>query len=57
MRESAPSLSTFPMARCENCGKSVLTYISLRGGERQRACVHCDTVVSGALRWVSADEL
>jgi hypothetical protein len=58
MREPEPHLFTFPMAGCENCGKDVLTYVFLGGaGERQRACVHCDHIVTGGLRWVSADEL
>jgi hypothetical protein len=58
MREPALKLSTFPTARCNTCGKNVLTYISLAAeAEGQRACVHCDSPVESNLRWVSADEL
>ncbi len=56
MRE--PITSAFPMARCEPCGKTVLTYITLAdSGDERRLCVHCDTPITGALEWISAEEL
>ncbi|MBV8454317.1 MAG: hypothetical protein JOZ29_18895 [Deltaproteobacteria bacterium] len=58
MGEFALHSSTFPTARCDTCGKNVLTYLLLANeAEVQRACVHCDTPVGSNLRWVSADEL
>ena len=58
MREAALNSSTFPTALCKTCGKTVLTYVSLIGENTdQRACVHCDSPVDSALRWVTADEL
>jgi len=58
MRETALNSSTFPIARCDACGKDVLTYL-LIGDDRGagRACVHCDNPVGSNLRWVSAEEL
>jgi hypothetical protein len=58
MREDVPHTSAFPTARCEPCGKSVLTYVTLdeRGGE-VRYCVHCDGAIVEQLRWLSASEL
>lgn len=57
-----PNLSlrdaTFPMAHCENCAKSVLTYLALdEAGAERRACVHCDSAVSDTLQWVGPGEL
>ena len=58
MPEVVLNSSSFPTARCETCGKNVLTYILLAGaGERLRACVHCDTPVGSDVRWVPANEL
>jgi hypothetical protein len=46
------------MADCAQCGKAVLTYVSLddEGAER-RVCVHCDTPIAENLKWVSPGEL
>ena len=50
--------SSFPMAECVACAKSVLTYVTLddEGAER-RVCVHCDTPVADTLAWVGPGEL
>jgi hypothetical protein len=58
MRESAVDSSSFPLASCASCAKTVLTYVAFDAtGEEQRACVHCDHAVEDTLRWVMADEL
>ncbi len=58
MRESVPNTSAFPTARCEPCGKSVLTYVILdEGGQEVRCCVHCDAAIVESLRWLNASEL
>ncbi|HTW87857.1 MAG TPA: hypothetical protein VMD75_07610 [Candidatus Binataceae bacterium] len=58
MRESSADSSSFPFALCATCSKTVLTYVAFdAAGQEQRACVHCDHAVEGALRWVMADEL
>jgi hypothetical protein len=58
MRELAVNTSSFPLASCAACGKTVLTYVAFdAAGQEQRACVHCDRAVEGTLRWVMADEL
>ena len=46
MREDVPTTSAFPTARCEPCGKSVLTYVTLdERGDEARCCVHCDGAI------------
>ena len=58
MREDVPNTSAFPTARCEPCGKSVLTYVVLdASGDEVRRCVHCDTPIIEELRWLTASEL
>ena len=58
MRDPVANASVFPMALCEPCGRTVLTYVAITdGGEEARSCVHCDAPILGALRWVSAGEL
>ena len=50
--------SSFPMADCAPCEKSVLTYVMLdESGREQRVCVHCDNPVGDALAWVGPGEL
>ena len=50
--------SSFPMADCAPCGKSVLTYVALDdNGTERRICVHCDTPIAENLKWVSPGEL
>ena len=50
--------SSFPMADCAPCEKSVLTYVMLdESGREQRVCVHCDSPVGDALAWVGPGEL
>ena len=50
--------SSFPMADCTPCGKSVLTYVALDDdGAERRVCVHCDAAVGDSLKWVSPGEL
>jgi hypothetical protein len=50
--------SSFPMADCAPCGKSVLTYVALDdNGAERRICVHCDTPIAENLKWVSPGEL
>jgi hypothetical protein len=50
--------TSFPMADCAACAKSVLTYVTLddEGAER-RVCVHCDSPVGDTLAWVGPGEL
>ena len=58
MRETVPNTSAFPTARCEPCGKSVLTYVTLdERGDEVRCCVHCDGAIVEPLRWLTASEL
>lgn len=58
MPAAIPIDSSFPMAHCERCDKTVLTYVALdeRGAEL-RLCVHCDGPAGAKLDWVTADEL
>lgn len=58
MREATGNLSSFPIARCEACGKTVLLYLAYGAdGQQQRLCVHCDGSIDSALAWVTAEEL
>jgi hypothetical protein len=58
MRDPALSSSTFPIARCDRCDRSTLTYLALgQGGEQRRLCVHCDSVIDSRLEWITADQL
>lgn len=60
MREAAGNISSsFPIARCEACDKSVLLYLaySTDNDQQQRLCVHCDSPVEADVAWVTADEL
>ncbi len=52
--------SSFPMADCARCGKSVLTYVALdddNESAERRVCVHCDTPIAENLKWVSPGDL
>jgi hypothetical protein len=56
--EIAPETTTFPVADCESCGKTVLTWVALGpDGNETRCCVHCDAPLTGELRWISAGDL
>ena len=58
MREPVPDTSSFPLAPCAPCGKTVLTYVALDGGgDEARFCIHCDGAIGSDLRWVTAAEL
>lgn len=58
MREAAGNLASFPIARCEACGKTVLLYLAYGAdGQERRLCVHCDSLIDSALAWVTAEEL
>jgi hypothetical protein len=59
MREAAGNTATsFPIARCEVCDKSVLLYLAFTDDSNQkRLCVHCDNPVESDLVWVTADQL
>lgn len=58
MREDVSNTAAFPTARCEPCGKSVLTYVTLdESGGEVRCCVHCDGTIGEELRWLNASEL
>ncbi len=58
MPDPNPITATFPMARCEPCDRTVLTYAALDdAGLERRLCVHCDGEIADELRWVSATEL
>ena len=46
MREAAGNLSSFPIARCEACGKTVLLYLAFGAdGQEQRLCIQCDSLI------------
>jgi NAD-dependent SIR2 family protein deacetylase len=50
--------SSFPTTRCEHCDKTVLTYVVLdEQGEECRRCVDCESPVSKAIEWATADEV
>jgi hypothetical protein len=58
MRDELTDSTSFPVARCEGCGKTVLTYVALDpDGAERRFCTHCDASVEGEPEWVSAEEL
>lgn len=58
MRDPSANSSLFPVARCEPCRKTVLTYVTLANdGSESRRCAHCEAAISGALQWVSAQAL
>jgi len=58
MREAAVNSSSFPIARCEACDKTVLLYLAYGGdGQERRLCVHCDSSIDSALAWATAEEL
>ncbi len=58
MRDSSIDGTSFPIGRCERCGKSVLTYVALASdGAERRFCTHCDAPLDGEPEWVSAEEL
>jgi hypothetical protein len=58
MPEANPITAKFPMAQCDACHRSVLTYVALDdAGAEQRLCVHCDGTIAPRLEWVSAAEL
>ncbi len=58
MRDQVATTSSFPVAQCGACGKSVLTCVMIdEAGVEYRACAHCDTPVAGEVSWVSAKEL
>ncbi len=58
VRDPAIGEASFPIARCDSCDRSVLTYLRLDGdGVERRFCTHCDAAVTEKLEWVSADEL
>jgi hypothetical protein len=50
--------SNFPVAMCESCGKTVLTFVAFDGSHSEyRACVHCEKPVAGPISWVDAGGL
>jgi hypothetical protein len=54
---SAPTVvleSEFPIARCAQCARQVLTHVHLgEDGEPRRLCLHCDAEIDpGEVRWV-----
>jgi hypothetical protein len=50
--------SSFPVAYCATCDKTVLTWINLdHSGAEIRACVHCDGEVGPGLEWLAQSEL
>ncbi len=51
-------LSSFPMAFCGACDKTVLTHVGFDDdGNEHRMCVHCDAPIDERLDWVDAEEL
>jgi len=58
MPDATTITSRFPVAYCEPCAKSSLTYVTLdESGDERRACVHCETPIVHVLEWISAAEL
>jgi hypothetical protein len=58
MPDLNPITAKFPMAQCDSCGRSVLTYVARdEGGAERRLCVHCDGAIGARLDFVSAAEL
>jgi hypothetical protein len=58
MPESLTSLTIFPAATCDRCGKTVLTHLTFgEAGEARRCCVNCDSPITAALAWLSTSEL
>src|SRR5579885_451296 len=52
----APSIgSSFPIARCDRCGRKVLTCMAIdENGAEYRACAHCDTPIASEIFWERA---
>ncbi|HJQ85258.1 MAG TPA: hypothetical protein VKA21_14330 [Candidatus Binatia bacterium] len=49
------SQEAFPVSRCADCGRDVLTHVD---GDDARRCVHCDADIDPAeVRWVAESEL
>ncbi|MGO9454160.1 MAG: hypothetical protein ACLQDV_24390 [Candidatus Binataceae bacterium] len=58
MPDLTPITSSFPVARCDQCDKSVLTCVLFADdGSEFRACAHCDSPITREISWVSATEL
>jgi hypothetical protein len=56
--DTATATAIFPIARCDSCGKSVLTCVMLdEAGREYRVCGHCDAPIAQEISWVSAAEL
>ena len=61
MPTPVPRDSSFPMAHCPQCEKSVLTYVVLDDDasehRERRVCVHCDSPISDNVAWVGPGDL
>ena len=58
MPSPEPIASTFPVAFCKGCGKSVVTCVALDDdGLERRMCAHCDAPIAVDIEWISATEL
>jgi len=50
--------SEFPVGDCSVCDKEVLTFVDFDdAGSECRRCLHCETTISGRVRWIDSEML